>query len=271
MRLTGLWLIPLVTFLVACSASGSASPSDPGDAPTDAIELTVLGAASLRSALEQAAIAYEAVTPGTTLVVSTDSSATLATQIAQGAPADVFLAADVANPQKLAADGFADGDPVAFAGNALTIIVPLDNPAGLTTPFDLGIPGVRVVAAGNEVPITKYAGQLIDNLATEPGAPADFAASYQANIVSREDNVGAVRSKIELREGDAGIVYVTDAAASDEVATIDVPPGANVPATYAGIVVRSSPNIGSARAFLDWLAGPAGQEILGGLGFLPPP
>ncbi len=271
MRLTGLGLIPLLAILTACSAGGSASSSGPSDTPTDTIELTVFGAASLRSALEQAAIAYEAVAPGTTLVVSTDSSATLATQITQGAPADVFLAADVANPQRLADDGFADGPPVAFARNELTIIVPADNPAGLATAFDIGRAGVRVIAAGDEVPITKYASQLIDHLAMEPGAPADLAASYQANVVSREDNVGAVRSKIELGEGDAGVVYVTDAAASDEVATIDVPPGANVAATYAGVVVRSSPNIGSAHAFLDWLAGPAGQEILGGLGFLPPP
>ena len=66
------------------------------------------------------------------------------------------------------------------------------------------------------MPITKYATQLVDNLAKEPGYPADFAAAYAANIVSKEDNVKAVVAKIELGEGDAGIVYVTDAAASDQ-------------------------------------------------------
>jgi molybdate transport system substrate-binding protein len=269
-RRTALGLIPLLVLLAACSAGGSGSPSRPLESPTDAIELTVFAAASLRSALERAAIVYEAATPGRTLVVSTDSSATLATQIAQGAPADVFLAADIANPGRLADEGFADGQPVAFAGNELTIIVPPDNPAGLVTPFDIARAGVRVIAAGDEVPITKYATQLIDNLAGEPGAPEDFAAAYAANIVSREDNVGAVRSKIELGEGDAAIVYVTDAVASDEVVTIDMPSAANVPATYAGVVVRSSPNVEAGRAFLDWLAGPAGQEILAPLGFLPP-
>ncbi len=78
-------------------------------------------------------------------------------------------------------------------------------------------------------------------------------------------------AKIELGEGDAGIVYVTDAAASDEVTPIEVPDAANVPATYAGVVVGESPNQDAAAAFLDWLTGPDGQAILASFGFLPPP
>ena len=65
-----------------------------------------------------------------------------------------------------------------FAGNKLVVIVPTDNPAGIKTPADLAKPGVKIVAAGDEVPITKYATQLVDNLAKEPGYPADFAAAY---------------------------------------------------------------------------------------------
>ena len=80
-------------------------------------------------------------------------------------------------------------------------------------------PGVKVIAAGDNVPITKYATQLVDNLAKGAGYPADFAAAYEANIVSKEDNVKAVVAKIELGEGDAAIVYVTDAKASTKVAT----------------------------------------------------
>ena len=97
---------------------------------------------------------------------------------------------------------------------------------------------MKIIAAGDEVPITKYATQVVDNLAREPGYPADFAAAYAANVVSREDNVKAVVAKIELGEGDAAIVYVTDAKASTKVATVDIPAGANVPATYAGVVVE---------------------------------
>ena len=61
----------------------------------------------------------------------------------------------------------------------LTIIVPTDNPAGITTPADLAKPGVKIIAAGDEVPITKYATQLVENLAEEAGYPADFAAGLR--------------------------------------------------------------------------------------------
>ncbi len=157
-----------------------------------------------------------------------------------------------------------------FAGNLLTIIVPAGSPAGIATPADLAKTGVKVIAAGDAVPITKYATQLVANLAGQAGYPADFAAKYAANIVSKEDNVAAVVAKIELGEGDAGIVYVTDATSSTKVATIAVPDAANVPATYAGVVVKASANAAAGQAFLAWLAGPDGQAILASFGFLPP-
>ena len=234
------------------------------------MDLTIYGAASLKGALEEAKAAYETANPGTTVTLSTDSSSALETQIEQGAPADVFLSADTTNPQKLVDAGLAEGAAVPFAGNELTIIVPTANPAGITTPADLAKSGVKVIAAGDEVPITKYATQLVENLAKEAGYPADFAATYTANIASKEDNVKAVVAKIELGEGDAGIVYVTDAKASTKVTTVDVPDAANVPATYAGVVVKASRNAAAAKAFLDWFAGPDGQAILSTFGFLPP-
>jgi molybdate transport system substrate-binding protein len=221
-------------------------------------------------ALEKAKPAYEASHPGITLTLSTDSSSALEAQIEQGAPADVFLSADQANPTKLVDGGFASGDPVAFAGNELTIIVPADNPAGVHSPADLARSGLKVIAAGDAVPITAYATQLVDNLATDPGYPPGFAATYATNIVSMEDNAKAVVAKIELGEGDAGIVYVTDAAASTKVKTIEVPDAANVRAIYAGVVVKASPNQEAGKAFLDWFAGADGQAILSSFGFLPP-
>ncbi len=273
-------LAALIGIVAACTGGvippSSEAPATPAPASATAppsgtaVELTVYGAASLKGALEQAKAAYEAANPGTTVTLSTDSSSALETQIEQGAPADVFLAADTTNPKKLVDAGLADGAPVTFAGNELTVIVPADNPAGITSPADLAKAGVRVIAAGDEVPITKYATQLVDNLAKEAGYSADFAAAYAANIASKEDNVKAVVAKIELGEGDAGIVYVTDAKASTKVATIDVPPPANVPATYDGVVIKDSRNAVAGKAFLAWLAGPEGQAILEALGFLPP-
>jgi len=239
--------------------------------PSSGIELTVYAAASLKGVLARAEAAYEAANAGVTLTISTDSSAALATQIELGAPADVFLSADTKNPHALAAAGLTDGDPVAFAGNELTIIVPAANPARIITPADLAGEGVRIIAAGDEVPITRYAERLVANLASLDGYPADFGARYAANIVSREDNVKAVVAKVQLGEGDAGIVYRTDAAAADGLVVVDVPAGANVPATYSGVVVGASRHPEAARAFLGWLAGPGGQAILVELGFVPPP
>lgn len=232
--------------------------------------MTVFAAASLRGALEVAGSTYEVAHPGTTITLSTDSSAALATQIAQGAPADVFLAADTTTPGRLVEDGLADGDPVLFAANELAIIVPRDNPAGIDGPADLAEPGIRIIAAGDEVPISRYTAQLIANLIGFDGVPAGFAAAYASNVVSKEDNVRAVVAKIELGEGDAAIVYATDAAASTRVTTSPVPPEANVVASYAGVVVAGSAAPESARAFLAWLAGPDGQAILARHGFLPP-
>ena len=225
-----------------CTGSGSGSPAPTDSSPSSGTgtQITVFAAASLSSPLADAKAAYEAANPGIMLVITPDSSAALETQIEQGAPADVFLSADTANPQKLVDGGFAQGIAVVFAGNELTIVIPTDNPAGISSWRDLAKDGLKVIAAGEEVPITKYATQLVDNLAAQPDAPAGFANAYAANIVSREENVKALIAKIELGEGDAGIVYVTDAAASTKVETIDVPGDANVPATYAGVVVKAS-------------------------------
>ena len=216
-------LVALAAALVAaCSTNGAlaATPGSPGRA---AIDLTVFAAASLAGVLNKVKPAYESTHAGTTLTMSTDSSAALEAKIEQGAPAD------------------------------------------------LAKPGVKVIAAGDEVPITKYALQLVDNLAREPGYPADFAAAYGRNVVSKEDNVKAVIGKVELGEGDAAIVYATDAKASTKVTTVDIPEGANVPASYAGAVIGASSHQEAAKAFLGWLTSPDGQAVLSSFGFLAPP
>jgi molybdate transport system substrate-binding protein len=277
--------LAVAVLLAACSSGGGSTPSpsvsaappsqgaaSPSSAPSvQPVGLTVFGAASLKGALEDAKAAYETANPGSTVTVSTDSSSALETQIEQGAPADVFLAADTTNPKKLVDGGFASGVPVDFAGNVLTIIVPTDDPGGVTSPKDLARPGLKAIAAGDKVPITKYASQLVKNLAGIAGYPADFEAAYAANVASKEENVKGIVTKIETGQGDAGIVYVTDAKASSKVQPVDVPADANVPATYSGVVVKASPNQDAASAFLDWFAGPEGQAILAKYGFLPPP
>lgn len=262
----------LALVLGACSSTpASAAPSVAASAAAAVGgPLTIYGASSLKAALTKAQAAFVAANPGVTITISTDSSSALETQIEQGAPADVFLSADTTNPQKLITKNLASGAPVKFAGNLLTVIVPTANPAGISGPADLAKSGVKVIAAGDAVPITKYAAQLVTNLARESGYPAGFAASYAANVVSKEDNVAAVVSKIELGEGDAAIVYVTDARTSTKVTPIAVPADANVPATYSGVVVSASKNAVAAQAFLTWFSGPDGRAILASFGFLPP-
>jgi molybdate transport system substrate-binding protein len=262
--------IAFALVVAACTgdAAVTSAPATAAQTAIASVELNILGAASLKGALDAAKSAYEASHAGVTLTISTDSSAALETKIEQGAPADVFLSADTANPKKLVDGGFASGSAVNFAGNKLTVIVPKDNPAGIRTPADLARAGVKIIAAGDEVPITKYATQLVRNLADQPDYPAAFDAAYASNVVSKEENVKAVVAKIALGQGDAAICYVTDVTSAD-IEAIDIPVAANVLASYSGVVVEASANVDAARAFLDWLVSEDGQAILVSFGFLP--
>jgi molybdate transport system substrate-binding protein len=263
--------------LAAVAAGCSGMPATSGGAATDVgaasgrVELVVFAAASLRDALGAVKSSYEASHPGVAVTFSFDGSGTLRTQLEQGARADLFASADEVNPRMLVDAGLVDGCPVPFAGNRLALVVPAGNPAGITSPFDLARPGVRLVGAGATVPITKYAAQMVGTLAGLPGAPRDFAAAVEANAVSREDNVRAVLAKIELGEGDAAIVYATDAtAAGDAVDLIPLPEEATVPVTYAAVVLRDAPHPQAAARFLAWLAGAEGQAVLARFGFTAP-
>lgn len=261
--------IALVATLSATLVIGCAGIAGLGT-PTPRSDVTVFAAASLRDAVGAAADEYW-LRGSVQVSVSTDSSATLRTQIEQGARADVYLSADTANPEALAAAGLVDGPLVPFAGVRLAIVVPTDNPAGIGTPFDLGRAGLTIVAAGPSVPITAYATALLENLAAMPGAPADLVSAYEANVASREDNVRAALAKVELGEADAAIVYASDAAASNAVTSIDIPAEANVVATYAGAVPTTAANRDGGHRFLDFLVAPDGQAILARFGFEPPP
>lgn len=229
----------------------------------------VFGAASLRNVLEDLRTAYTELRPEVAIELSTDASSTLTTQLLEGAPADVFLSADDVHPQRLIDANLADGPATPFASNELVIVTPADDTT-LASPLDLARPGVRIIAAGDAVPITRYASELVAGLARESGYPDDFVAAYAANTVSREDNVQAVLTKIALGEGDAGIVYRTDALGSPAVRSIGVPPSVTVRAAYTGVVMADSAEPEAARSFLAWLTGPEAQGLLADAGFLPP-
>jgi molybdate transport system substrate-binding protein len=229
--------------------------------------LTVLAASSLQGSLPDLAAAWKTSHPATDLVTSFGATPMLREQIEQGSPADVLLGADTTNAQALVDEEDAVGPVTPFATNVLTVIVPAANPKGIQTPADLAKPGTCVIAAATSVPINKYAEQLVANLAQRPEYGASFATNYEANICSREDNVGAVVNKVSLGEGDAAIVYVTDAEAGQNLAQIALPADSNVLATYGGVPIASSPNESTAADFLTWLKGPDGQAALKAHGF----
>ena len=262
------WLVAVLgVALVVASCVDRPAGAPPNAAAT---EVVVYAAASLTKPLESVKTTYESGHLGTRLTLSFDSSAALRTQIEQGAPADVFLSADLSNPQKLVDAGLAAGSVTKFAGNGLAIVVPKGNPGAIATPADLARPGISIVAAGEQVPITAYATDLVGQLGALPGYPAGFASAYEANIVSREDNVRAVVAKLELAEADAGIAYTTDALGSEKLATVALPPEASVTATYGGVVVAKAAHADAAAAILSWLAGPEGQAVLAKSGFVAP-
>jgi molybdate transport system substrate-binding protein len=243
----------------------SAAPASSGEQP----DLLVFAAASLTKAFEDFQEPWGAAHPGSELIFSFDASSALRTQIEEGAPVDAFASADIRNAQTLVDECLAPGPITPFGGNRLVIVVPAGNPAGITSPADLAREGVRVVAAGPEVPITRYATKAIENLAGLEGYPEGYVAAVAANTVSEEDNVRAVLAKIELGEGDAAIVYLTDAASSDAVQKVAIPDEANVPASYAAVTTYAAPQPALAAELLDFLGGPEAQAVLAGYGFLP--
>lgn len=257
-------VLGLVGAIVIAGALVAGCNSAPAATPT---QLTVLAAASLTDTLPDLATAWKTSHPTVDLVTSTGATSTLRTQIEQGSPADVLLGADTTNAQALVDEGDASGPVTQYATNLLTVIVPASNPEGIHSPADLAKPGVCVIAAGTDVPINKYAEQLVAKLAQRPDYGPSFATGYEANVCSREDNVGAVVNKVSLGEGDAAIVYVTDAKSGQNLAQVDVPADSNVVATYGGVPVKASANAAAAADFLAWLRGAAGQAVLRAHGF----
>jgi molybdate transport system substrate-binding protein len=238
---------------------------------TGAIELTVFAAASLRHSFERLAERYRDVAPGTSITFAFDASSAHRARLEQGARADVFAAADVVNPQAVADAGLAAAAPRTFAGNTVVLVTPPDDPAGIATPMDLARPGVRIIGAGERVPIARYATQAVTALGARPDAPLDYAAKVAANVVSREDDVAAVVAKLRLGEGDAGFVYATDAQRVPELRVVELPKEANVVAAYAVIRLRDAPHRDDAQAFLEWLLGVDAQAVLREDGFGAPP
>ncbi|MEZ4554633.1 MAG: molybdate ABC transporter substrate-binding protein [Dehalococcoidia bacterium] len=257
---------PTPTAAATATATTTATPT-PTPAPLTG-KVTVFAASSLTDSFKAIGEAFTKAHPGVTVEFNFAASSALATQIEQAGPADVFASADQAQMQRLVDKSLIEGAPSVFARNLPVIVVPADNRAGIAAPKDLAKAGVKLVLAAPDVPIGNYARQIIDKLAADPAYGAAFKDGALGNLVSNEANVRAVLAKIELGEGDAGIVYKTDALVSgDKVKTIALPDSANVIATYPIAVVKASNNKTAAAAFVAFVRATDGQTLLRNAGF----
>ncbi len=267
-------LIPtfaLVSIAVLASALGACASTE-ADRTTEAppARLSVFAAQSLAESFTSLAHAFEAAHPGVTVEVNLASSSALATQIEQGAPADVFASADVPQMERLAKPGLLAAPAATFARNAPVVVVPADNRARIEGVRDLARPSLKLVLYPRDVPIGAYARQVLANLERDLPEPA-YEARVLANMVSLEPNVRAALTKVELGEADATFVYRTDAATTPSVRVIEIPPGANVIAEYPIAVVAGSRQRPLAESFVAFVRAEDGQRILLSAGFEPVP
>ena len=220
--------------------------------------ITVLAASSLTGTFTDLAHTFEKDHPGVTVKLAFDSSATLAQQALDGAPADVLATADTATMDS-AADAVAEG-PTDFATNSMVLVVPRDNPAGIGRFSDIANKGVSFIACVETAPCGKVAAALLqDNAITTPP-------------VSLEVDVKSVLAKVTTDEADAGLVYASDAvAAGDQVTSFDIPHAGEEITTYPIATLKQSTNADLAREFMQLVVGSDGRQVLADAGFSPAP
>jgi molybdate transport system substrate-binding protein len=244
---------------------------EPVPFPEGGGDLTVFAAASLTASFEAIAADLQAANGGLTISYNFAGSQALVTQLTEGAEADVFASANLTQMENAVEAGVVGGDPVVFARNRLAIVVPADNPAGVAGLADLANDGVDLVLAAPEVPVGQYARASACKAAADAATYGEgFVEGFAANIVSNEENVTAVLTKVRLGEAEAGIVYVTDVTpdVAGEVLVIEIPDAVNVIAEYP-IAPVAEGDADLAAAFISYLLGPDGQATLQEFGFEP--
>jgi molybdate transport system substrate-binding protein len=246
-----------VLLLLALMASASAcGTGDGGGSAIDAI--TVAAAASLRTPFQQLGDVLEA-EGEISVTFSFDASSSLATQILEGAPADVYASAAIEDMDRLVDDGLVR-TPQVFARNRLAIVTAAGNPAGISGLEDLTDAGV-VSLCDAAVPCGRYARRALDAA----------GVSIPEDRVSRGQNATATLTAVAEGDAVAGIVYATDAiAAGDAVESVPLPAD-DVVASYLIAVVDETDRAAAARAFVDLVSSDEGQAVLEDHGFVPAP
>ena len=262
----------LLTILLLWLTSGCGAPATGTPAGAANAKLTVMAAASLLDAFDDLGAQFQASHPGVKVEFNFAGSQQLAQQIASGAPADVFASANQAQMDVAVKTGRIDNKLAKnFAQNRLVVIFPGDNPAKLARLQDLARPGLKLVFAAKGVPVGQYSLDFLQKASQDPAFGAGFDASVLKNVVSYEDNVKAVLTKVSLGEADAGIVYTTDAAgaSSAKVGELAIPDALNVIASYPIAPLQDSPHLALAQAFVDFALSVQGQATLEKYGFIP--
>ena len=250
----------LTVSLASCAAASDTSTTPTAGTSSAAPELsgtlTVFAAASLKNTFTDLAAAFEAAHPKVKVSLSFDGSSTLVTQITQGAPADVFASADTKNMTKLSDAKMAAGEPVDFATNVLTLVVPPTNPANIASFADAAKPGTKLVICAAQVPCGAAA------LSDATSAGLTLAP------VSEELNVTSVLGKVISGEAEAGLVYVTDAKSADlKVKVIPLELSTPTVNDYPIVAVEGSKQQELAKAFIALVTAPEGQQVLQDAGF----
>jgi len=254
------------------AASTTAPTAEPPAAPQP-VTLTILAAASLTEAFQEMQPLFEQAHPGVSLSFNFAGSQQLAQQLTEGAPADVFASANKKQMDVvIAGKRITTEASKVFAKNRLVVIYPQANPGKIEALKDLSKSGLKLVLAAKEVPVGGYSLEFLDKASKDAAYGADFQAAVLKNVVSYENNVKAVLTKVVLGEADGGIVYSTDisASAKDKVGKLDIPDALNVIASYPIAPLADSKNAELAQAFVDMVLGNEGQQILAKYGFITP-
>ncbi|MGI8653250.1 MAG: molybdate ABC transporter substrate-binding protein [Geodermatophilaceae bacterium] len=221
--------------------------------------LTVFAAASLTDVFEGLAETFMRDNPEVEVTFNFGPSSGLATQINEGAPADVFASANTSQMDVVTAAGSATGVPRIFVENVLQIAVPAGNPAGITGIADFEKAGLTLAICAPEVPC---------------GAAAEtvFAvAGITPSVDSLEEDVRSALTKVELGEVDAALVYVTDVlAAGDAVEGIDFPETEEAVNSYPIVALAAAPNPEAAQAWVEFILSDVAASALEEAGFRSP-
>jgi molybdate transport system substrate-binding protein len=260
--------ILLFTILMASVSCAPRSAGEPAQTQT----LTVLAAASLNGPFNELGKLFEAQYPNTKVEFNFAGSQQLAQQLGQGAPADIFASASQKNMDAvIQARRVAKDTPQIFAKNRLALIYPPKNPARLAELKDLTKPGLKLVFAAQDVPVGQYSLVFLDKASNDPAFGASFKEQVLKNIVSYEENVKAVYTKVALGEADAGIVYLSDITpdGAKQVGSLEIPAALNVISVYPIAPIMDSKHPDLAKAFIDLVLSTTGQQVLQKYHFIP--